>query len=189
MREKKNIEEKEVMGIPIYGSKIVKLGKDRVALLFNHTDKRLDLGDHQEDFKETYECDHLIVVQNDRSCSIYTRENTKAYIPKNNDPLEVVEADAVDFLAVILEKEKEDVERYKEIDTLNETIEKLQEIDGCHICGGTGEEIKGYLLDGRHELIGSCEECHGTGVAPDLEKCIWTLRGRIRDIKRGKGLV
>jgi len=178
------MQKNEVTGIPIYESKIVKVGKERTILLFNNTDKKLNMEDHQEDFKESYECDHLIMIQKDKSCRIYTKENSRAFIPESSETLERVEVVAVDFLESILEKEKENAEMQEEISAIDNMIEKLREIDGCYACGGTGEEIKGYLLDGRRELIGNCSECLGTGVVEDLEECVWVLRDKIEDVRK-----
>jgi len=140
-------------------------------------------------FKDCYSADHMIWIGADKSCKIWTRKDTYAFVPACSHPMNVVEKDALDFLKSILEKEEEDVERYRHIDILKDSIDKLRDIEGCDRCGGTGEEVVAYTLEDRYPLIGDCEECNGTGVISALHNAVFAMQDKIIYIKKGGKIV
>ena len=68
-------------------------------------------------------------------------------MPKCSMPLSLVEAEAMDFLKSILEKEEDDVKRYKKIDVLKNTVWNLQKISSCIFTNNFRQTMKTFRLD------------------------------------------
>jgi len=178
--------QERVYDIPILESKTSKIDGGYVAILYNESNDFHTLDRMRDELLDSYEVDHIIWINRDMSCRIWTANDTRATIPKSGDPDWIVEREALDFLKVILDKEKDDEYRLELIADYENTINKLREIEPCPDCGGTGDEVVGYSLEERYPYVTYCGECRGTGVTEELISAVSALQKKVIDLKRGK---